>query len=131
MNYFPVGTNLPLTFAPENGHMLGGSMVNLTGPCFQPSMRVTCRFNTKDSDGVVLNENRASCIMPWTEAEGWVDFEVALDGGPFYWKGRIYVGKFIKKYCLLFAIHSVLTFIFNHINFCRASISVAPFGLVQ
>jgi hypothetical protein len=55
---FTVGTNLPLTFAPENGHMLGGTMVNLTGPCFQPGMRVTCRFNTKDSEGIVLNENR-------------------------------------------------------------------------
>ena len=29
--------------------------------------------------------------MPWTEAEGWVDFEISLNGGPFYWKGRIYV----------------------------------------
>ena len=90
-----IGTNLPLTFAPENGHMLGGTMVNMTGPCFKPNMRVTCRFNTKDSEGVVLNENRASCIMPWTQAEGWVDFEISLDGGPFYWKGRIYVGKSI------------------------------------
>ena len=73
--------------------MLGGAMFNLTGPCFAPGTRVTCRFNTKDSEGVVLNENRATCIMPWTEAEGWVDFEVSLNGEAFYWKGRIYVGK--------------------------------------
>ena len=31
-------------FAPENGNMLGGVMVNLTGPCFEPGTRVTCRF---------------------------------------------------------------------------------------
>ena len=37
------------------------------------------------------DSNRATCIMPWTEAEGWVDFEISLNGGPFYWKGRIYV----------------------------------------
>ena len=80
-----------MTFAPENGHMLGGTMVNMTGPCFKPNMRVTCRFNTKDSEGVVMDENRASCIMPWTEAEGWVDFEISLDGGPFYWKGSFFV----------------------------------------
>ncbi len=86
-----IGTNLPLTFAPENGHMLGGALVNLTGPCFEPGMRVTCRFNTRDIEGVVLNENRASCVQPWTEAEGWVDFSVSLNGGPFYWKGRFYV----------------------------------------
>ena len=29
--------------------------------------------------------------MPWTEAENWVDFEVSLDGGPFYWKGMFFV----------------------------------------
>ena len=151
-------------------------MVNMTGPCFELDMRVTCRFNTRDSEGVVIDENReedtqlkmksdwwtllpiripklsyypkilsgkpcrntsvkvtrvsklqlvlslvsysqpndnlnwglksilnypseeetlwnnrATCIMPWTEAEGWVDFEISLNGGPFYWKGRIYV----------------------------------------
>jgi hypothetical protein len=38
--------------------MLGGTMVNMTGPCFELDMRVTCRFNTKDSEGVVINENR-------------------------------------------------------------------------
>jgi len=87
-----IGSNLPLVFAPENGNMLGGAMVNLTGPCFEPGTRVTCRFNTRDSDGVVIDENRASCIMPtFTEAEGWVDFEVSLNGGPYYWKGMFYV----------------------------------------
>ena len=40
---FPVGTNLPLVFAPENGNMLGGTQVNLTGPCFPPGSHVTCR----------------------------------------------------------------------------------------
>ena len=98
--------------------MLGGTMVNLTGPCFEPGMRVTCRsfscfsllsftfyfcqlssslsrdlvtlviiiillnltitiilnimsrFNTRDADGTVVDQNRASCIMPpFTEAE--------------------------------------------------------------
>ena len=61
---------------------------------------VSCfRFNTRDSDGVVVDENRASCIMPtFTEAEGWVDFEVSLNGGPYYWKGMFYVGKvYIKR----------------------------------
>jgi hypothetical protein len=51
------------------------------------------RFNTEDSEGVVMNENRATCIMPWVEAEGWVDLELSLDGGPFYWKGKFFVGK--------------------------------------
>ena len=91
-------------FAPENGNMLGGTMVNLTGPCFVPGTRVTCRFNSQDSDGIVIDENRASCIMPtFTEAEGWVDFEVSLNGGPYYWKGKFYVGKSKKSNDFLLA----------------------------
>ena len=31
--------------------MLGGTMVNLTGPCFEPGMRVTCRFHDDVEDG--------------------------------------------------------------------------------
>jgi len=86
-----IGTNLPLVFAPENGNMLGGTQVNLTGPCFQPGERITCRFNTRDSEGIVINENKATCIMPWVDAEGWVDFEVSINGGPFLWTGKFFV----------------------------------------
>ena len=46
-----------------------------------------------DSEGVIYNENRAGCVMPWTHAEGWVDFEISLDGGPYYWKGQFFVGE--------------------------------------
>ena len=73
--------------------MLGGTLVNITGPCFKPDTRITCRFNNMDSEGVIYNENRAACVMPWTHAEGWVDFEISLDGGPYYWKGQFFVGK--------------------------------------
>ena len=60
------------------------------------------RFNSQDSDGVVIDENRASCIMPtFTEAEGWVDFEVSLNGEAYYWKGMFYVGKLKKHICTI------------------------------
>ena len=75
--------------------MLGGTLVNMTGPCFKPDTRVMCRFNNMDSEGTVYTENRAACVMPWTRAEGWVDFEIALDGGPYYWKGQFFVGNTI------------------------------------
>ena len=97
LDRFSVGSNLPLVFAPENGNMLGGTRVNLTGPCFQPGQKITCRFNSQDSDGWRVDENRASCIMPtFTEAEGWVDFEVSVDGGGYYWKGMFFVGENIS-----------------------------------
>ena len=35
----------------------------MTGPCFELDMRVTCRFNTKDSEGVVIDENRHGFLI--------------------------------------------------------------------
>ena len=56
------------------------------------------RFNSQESDGVVVDENRASCVMPtFTQAEGWVDFEISIDGGPYYWKGMFFVGKYLDN----------------------------------
>jgi hypothetical protein len=37
------GANLPLVFAPESGNMLGGTIVNITGPCFIPGEKIQCR----------------------------------------------------------------------------------------
>jgi len=34
-----VYTTQPLVFAPESGNMMGGMMVNITGPCFNPDRR--------------------------------------------------------------------------------------------
>ena len=34
--------------------------------------------------------------MPWVKAEGWVDFEVALDDNYYLWTGKFYVGKEIN-----------------------------------
>ena len=33
-----------LTFAPESGNMLGGTIVNITGPCFDRDHSITCRL---------------------------------------------------------------------------------------
>lgn len=38
------GANLQLTFAPESGNMLGGTVVNITGPCFLPGMKIRCKY---------------------------------------------------------------------------------------
>ena len=39
----------------------------------------------------MVNRNIASCIMPWVDAEGWVDFEISINGGPFMWTGKFFV----------------------------------------
>nr|WJM99324.1 mesh-x1 [Henosepilachna vigintioctopunctata] len=83
---------LDLMFAPESGNMLGGSVVNITGPCFDPREKITCIFDIAPPVvGVVVNRNRAICIQPPLMAEGWVRFEIAIGNDRFKWKGRYFV----------------------------------------
>ncbi|KAG7171855.1 mesh-like [Homarus americanus] len=83
----------PLTFSPEQGNMLGGTLVNLTGPCFSESYRLTCQFDTTTVEGHVLDTNRASCIVPQLLVSGYVDFSISINSGPYYWKGKFFVGN--------------------------------------
>ncbi|KAF7263100.1 hypothetical protein GWI33_003617 [Rhynchophorus ferrugineus] len=86
------GANLPLMFAPESGNMLGGTVVNITGPCFNPTDQVLCKFDVADVVyGVVVSRNRAICIQPALMVEGYVRLEIAIGPGTYKWKGRYYV----------------------------------------
>lgn len=87
------GANLPLVFAPESGNMLGGTVVNITGPCFEPNMRIRCRFDTEDVIGTIVDKNRAICVQPFLMAEGYVRFEVSVGDNAYNWKGKYFVGK--------------------------------------
>ncbi|XP_021954689.1 protein mesh isoform X2 [Folsomia candida] len=81
-----------LTFAPESGNMLGGTIVNVTGPCFDKTKKITCRFNTMKVPGAVIDENRATCIMPPLYATGYIDLFVEVDGSnDLHWKGKFLV----------------------------------------
>merc|ERR1740128_1291654 len=81
----------PLMFAPESGNMMGGMLVNVTGPCFTPGQKIICRFDTQDVVGTYINQNRAACIMPRVYATGYVDLAMSIGGENFNWKGRFYV----------------------------------------
>lgn len=88
------GANLPLVFAPESGNMLGGTIVNITGPCFEPNEKIVCRFDTEDVVGVFVDRNRAICVQPFVMAEGYIRFEVAVGDNKFNWKGKYFVGVY-------------------------------------
>ncbi|RZF47026.1 hypothetical protein LSTR_LSTR013817 [Laodelphax striatellus] len=85
------GTRLKLTFAPESGNMLGGTAVNITGPCFKPDTKIRCKFDIENVEGVVIDTNRATCVQPFLMAQGYVLFEVAIDDGAYNWKGKYFV----------------------------------------
>ncbi|XP_055617268.1 protein mesh isoform X2 [Toxorhynchites rutilus septentrionalis] len=83
--------HLPLVFAPESGNMLGGTVVNITGPCFMPNDRVACRFDTEEVVGTVVDTNRAICIQPFLKAQGYIRFEISIGTERFKWRGRYFV----------------------------------------
>lgn len=85
--------HLPLVFAPESGNMLGGTVVNITGPCFSPDERVACRFDTDEVIGTVIDRNRAICVQPFLKAQGYIRFEISIGVDKFKWRGRYFVGK--------------------------------------
>lgn len=80
-------------FAPESGNMLGGTVVNITGPCFQPNDKVRCRFDTEEVVGTVVNSNRAICVQPFVKAEGYIRFAVAINSGRYEWTGKFFIGE--------------------------------------
>ncbi|CAL8070989.1 unnamed protein product [Orchesella dallaii] len=90
---FDMASHKPmLTFAPESGNLLGGTIVNVTGPCFDRSQNITCRFNTLRVPGAVIDKNSATCVMPRIYATGYIDFYVEVDGSSdMQWKGKFFV----------------------------------------
>lgn len=78
--------------------MLGGTVVNITGPCFELTDRVACRFDTEEVIGTVVDRNRAICVQPFMMAQGYVRFEVAVNTERYKWKGKYFVGKYWKKF---------------------------------
>ncbi|GJQ65539.1 hypothetical protein Trydic_g7640 [Trypoxylus dichotomus] len=86
------GANLPLMFAPESGNMLGGTIVNITGPCFLRTDKVQCKFDVEpEVVGIVVDSNRAICVQPRLSVEGYVRFEIAINNEKFKWKGKYFV----------------------------------------
>lgn len=91
--FFPAGANLPLVFAPESGNMLGGTIVNITGPCFHPNDVVKCRFDTEEVYATIIDQNRAVCKQPFLFYEGYARFSIARNDEKYNYKGKYFVGK--------------------------------------
>ncbi|XP_076664606.1 sushi domain containing 2 mesh isoform X2 [Andrena cerasifolii] len=86
------GTNLPLVFAPESGNMLGGTIVNITGPCFNETEKIRCRFETEVVEGIVVDRNRAICVQPFVKAQGYIRFAISIGESKVYnWRGKYFI----------------------------------------
>lgn len=78
-------------FAPESGNMLGGTIVNVTGPCFELGQKISCKFDTEIVDGFVVDTNRVVCVQPRLLVEGYVYLEIAIGSGKYKWRGQYFV----------------------------------------
>lgn len=83
---------LPLTFFPRWGAMLGGNMVNVTGPCIQPDMIITCNFDNWKVPAIYRSPNHASCISPPVQYHGYIDLSLTVNDKTIF-LGRYYVRK--------------------------------------
>ncbi|XP_074605108.1 sushi domain containing 2 mesh isoform X2 [Brevipalpus obovatus] len=81
---------LPLTFFPRWGHMLGGTLVNVTGPCFEPDDIITCNFDNQVAKGIYRDRNHATCISPAVYYHGYIDLTITVKGRTIF-LGRYYI----------------------------------------
>lgn len=81
---------LPLTFFPRYGHMLGGTLVDVTGPCLDPGSIIFCRFDNFKAEAVWRDTNRATCISPPFMYHGYVDLTISVDDR-IEFVGRFYI----------------------------------------
>lgn len=81
---------LPLTFFPRYGHMLGGTLVDVTGPCLDPNSIIFCRFDNFKAEAVWRDTNRATCVSPPFMYHGYVDLTISVDER-IEFVGRFYI----------------------------------------
>lgn len=53
-----------LLLAPHLGNVLGGTPVQLSGPCFEETDNITCLFGDAAIIGSRLDRNRVLCVSP-------------------------------------------------------------------
>lgn len=93
-------SRLPLAFFPKVGNMLGGTMVNVTGPCLNEDSIIECMFENWPVRGIYRDRNHATCISPPVMYHGYVDLSIRVDGHiDFY--GRYYIRKYLDN-CVYF-----------------------------
>lgn len=83
-----------LTFFPKYATMLGGTLINVTGPCFDPNEKIECQF--QDMSGhrlpaIYRDANHATCLMPPVFFHGYVDLTVSQGSRDAMFYGRFYV----------------------------------------
>ncbi|KAK3099236.1 hypothetical protein FSP39_001361 [Pinctada imbricata] len=86
-----------LMISPSVAGMLGGEMLNVSGPCFRPNDRIFCKFGADEalavtSIGFVRSTTRSSCYVPKLLQRGRVKISLSIDHGEsYYYSTYIYI----------------------------------------
>uniref|UniRef100_T1JC62 Sushi domain-containing protein n=1 Tax=Strigamia maritima TaxID=126957 RepID=T1JC62_STRMM len=79
-----------LFMSPESGHMLGGTIVNVTGPCFtDKNKQIKIKFHDTPVICSYRERNMATCVTPRIFTAGYIDVSASTDVA-----GRIFTNKF-------------------------------------
>lgn len=92
--------------------MLGGTVVNITGPCFDPNERILCTFDTESVVGHVIDRNRAICVQPFLLAQGYIRFQISIGTERFKWRGLYFVGKYLIVFVLCYLCISYISILY-------------------
>ena len=79
---------------PRYAGMLGGEQLNVSGPCFQPTDRILCKFDDIVVNGIYEHLQRVRCVVPTLFKVGKIELSVSINGRPWgLWKTQFMIGS--------------------------------------
>ena len=72
---------IPLTLFPRFGNVLGGTAVQVFGPCFDEFFdhTITCSFDEIEVQAMFVDSNSIICISPGLTSLGRIDFVLTIE----------------------------------------------------
>ena len=72
---------IPLTLFPRYGNVLGGTAVQVFGPCFDEFFdhTITCSFDEIEVQAISIDSNSVICISPGLTSLGRINFGLTID----------------------------------------------------
>jgi len=76
----PEITKISVTPFPRYGNVLGGTLIQVFGPCFDVLINssITCHFDEIEARGFYADEDYVVCILPSLEVVGRVGFKITV-----------------------------------------------------
>ena len=93
---------IPLTLFPRYGNVLGGTTVQVFGPCFDEFVdhTITCSFDETEVQAILIDSNSVICISPGLTSLGRINFALTIDGIDVgFQETTFYSRKYIRSYC--------------------------------